>query len=102
MILVDDLSFKKEVLEYEGIVLVDFYADWCGPCRSFSPIFNEFSNENCDVKCVKVDVDKTTIAKNYKVMNIPTILLFKNGEMLDRFVGVMQKRDLGEFVNKHR
>ncbi len=102
MILVDDSSFKNEVLDYEGIVLVDFYADWCGPCRSFSPIFKEFSDENYDVKCVKIDVDKTTIAKNYKVMNIPTILLFKNGEILDRFVGVMQKRDLSEFVNKHR
>lgn len=102
MILVDDLSFKKEVLEFNGIVLVDFYADWCGPCKSFSPIFSEFSNENSDVKCVKVDVDKTTIAKNYRVMNIPTILLFKNGEMLDRSIGVMQKRDLGEFVNKHK
>lgn len=102
MIMVDDLNFSKEVLGFDGIVLVDFYADWCGPCKSFSPIFEEFSNENKDIKCVKVNVDKSTIAKNYKVMNIPTTILFKNGEMKDRSLGVMQKRDLSEFVNRHK
>ncbi len=102
MINVNDLNFKEEVLENKGFTMVDFYANWCGPCKTFSPIFEEFANENQDIKCVKVNVDETTIARQYKIMSIPTILLFYNGEICDRFIGVMQKRDLLEFVNKNK
>lgn len=102
MIKVNDLNFKEEVLERDGFTLVDFYADWCGPCKTFLPIFEEFANENPNIKCVKVNVDETTIAKQYKIMSIPTILLFYNGELCDRFIGVMQKRDLVEFINKNK
>ena len=102
MIIINDLNFKEEVLDNKGFTMVDFYADWCGPCKTFSPIFEEFANENPNIKCVKVNVDETTIARQYKIMSIPTILLFHNGELCDRFVGVMQKRDLLEFVNKNK
>lgn len=102
MINVNDGNFQEEVLDFKGLVVIDFYADWCGPCKSFGPIFEEFSNEISDVKCVKVNVDESTISRKYKVMSIPTIILFKDGEVCDRFVGVMQKRDLVEFVNKNR
>lgn len=95
-------NFEQEVLKNNNKVLVDFYADWCGPCKSFGPIFEEFSNENSDVKCVKINVDESTISRKYKVMSIPTVILFKDGEVCDRFVGVMQKRDLVEFVNKNK
>ena len=102
MINVNDANFQEEVLDFKGLVVIDFYADWCGPCKSFGPIFEEFSNENSDVKCVKINVDEITISRKYKVMSIPTVILFKDGEVCDRFVGVMQKRDLVEFVNKNK
>ncbi|BAK81747.1 thioredoxin [Candidatus Arthromitus sp. SFB-rat-Yit] len=102
MIQVNDTNFNTEVLEYKGIVLVDFYADWCGPCKNFAPIFEEFSKEVSDVKCVKVNVDESTSARTYKVMSIPTVILFKDGEVCDRFIGAMQKKDLSDFVNKNR
>lgn len=102
MINVNDSNFQQEVLDCKGLVVIDFYADWCGPCKSFGPIFEEFSNEVSDVKCVKVNVDESTISRKYKVMSIPTVILFKDGEVCDRFVGVMQKRDLVEFVNKNK
>ena len=102
MINVNDANFQEEVLDFKGLVVIDFYADWCGPCKSFAPIFEEFSNENSDVKCVKINVDESTISRKYKVMSIPTVILFKDGEVCDRFVGIMQKRDLVEFVNKNK
>ena len=102
MINVNDANFQEEVLDFKGLVVIDFYADWCGHCKSFGPIFEEFSNENSDVKCVKINVDESTISRKYKVMSIPTVILFKDGEVCDRFVGVMQKRDLVEFVNKNK
>lgn len=102
MIQVNDTNFNTEVLEHKGIVLVDFYADWCGPCKNFAPIFEEFSKEVSDVKCVKMNVDESTSARTYKVMSIPTVILFKDGEVCDRFIGAMQKKDLNDFVNKNR
>ena len=102
MIQVNDTNFKTEVLEHKGIVLIDFYADWCGPCKNFAPIFEEFSKEVSDVKCVKRNVDESTSARTYRVMSIPTVILFKNGEVCDRFIGAMQKKDLVDFVNKNR
>lgn len=102
MINVNDSNFENEVLSYKGMVLIDFYADWCGPCKTFGPIFEDFSQDITDVKCVKVNVDESTISRKYKVMSIPTVILFKHGEVCDRFIGVMQKRDLHDFVNKNR
>lgn len=102
MIQVNDTNFKTEVLEHKGIVLIDFYADWCGPCKNFAPIFEEFSKEVSDVKCVKMNVDESTSARTYRVMSIPTVILFKDGEVCDRFIGSMQKKDLVDFVNKNR
>ena len=81
MINVNDANFQEEVLDFKGLVVIDFYADWCGPCKSFGPIFEEFSNENSDVKCVKINVDESTISRKYKVMSIPTVILFKDGEV---------------------
>lgn len=102
MLNVNDTNFETEVLNHKGLVLIDFYADWCGPCKNFGPIFEEFASETSDVKCIKVNVDESTIARKYRVMSIPTIILFKDGEVCDRFIGVMQKKDLSEFVNKNK
>ncbi len=102
MIYGDDLNFENEVLSYKGIVIVDFYADWCGPCKSFAPIFEEVASETSGVKFMKVNVDESAIARKYRVMSIPTVVLFKNGEVCDKFIGVMQKKDLIDFINKHK
>ncbi len=102
MVNINDSNFKQEVLDFDGVVVADFYAQWCGPCKSFGPIFEDFARESADVKCVKIDVDESTIARKYKIMSIPTVVLFKNGEVCDKFIGVMQKKDLIDFIDKNK
>ena len=82
----------------EEKVLVDFYADWCGPCRMLSPIIDEVSTEQ-NIKVIKVNVDNhEDIAKKYGIMSIPTIILFKNGEEKNKNIGLLSKEDLLEFI----
>jgi thioredoxin 1 len=88
-----DTSFEEKVLNSDKPVLVDFWAEWCGPCRMVGPIIDEISNEY-DGKAVigKMDVDSNQeFAAKYGVRNIPTVLFFKNGEMVERKVGVAPK-----------
>ena len=74
-------SFKKEVLEESKTVLVDFYADWCGPCKMLSPVIEAVAKENEAIKVVKINVDEAQeIAMEYNIMSIPTILVLKNGK----------------------
>jgi thioredoxin 1 len=84
-------SFVKE-----GVAVVDFWAEWCGPCKMIAPIFKEAAEElGENAKFGKVDVDKNQeLAQKFGVMSIPTILIFKNGEPVDRGVGVVEKEDL--------
>ncbi|MFI0431089.1 thioredoxin [Mariniflexile sp. HMF6888] len=84
-------------------VLVDFFADWCGPCKMLSPILKDVKTELGDkVKIVKIDVDKNqTLAAQYQVRGVPTILLFKNGKQLWRQSGVLQKNDIINIINSH-
>ena len=87
----------KTFLE-EGMVLADFSASWCGPCKMFAPIFEEFSDKT-DVKCVKIDVDNNQeLAREYIVMSVPTIILFKDGKEINRHNGYMSLEQLEEFV----
>lgn len=82
----------------EGDAVVDFYANWCGPCKMFGPIFEEVS-ENSDINFIKLDVDKANeIAREYKVMSIPTIIVFKNGNETKRYTGFMSKEDFLDFI----
>ena len=88
-----------EAIKNNGVVLVDFYADWCGPCKMFSPIIESVANENEDVKVVKINVDNAQdLAIKYQVMSIPTTVIIQNGKEVDRAVGIISKSDLLEMV----
>tara|TARA_R110000765_G_scaffold16474_3_gene46276 strand:+ start:1832 stop:2131 length:300 start_codon:yes stop_codon:yes gene_type:complete len=95
-------SFSK-IIASEIPVLVDFYADWCGPCKMLAPILKQVKVEMGEaIKIVKIDVDKNqSIAAKYQVRGVPTILLFKKGKQLWRQSGVLQKNDLIQIVKSH-
>ena len=90
-----------ELLQEEKLVIVDFWATWCGPCRMLSPLLDEVEAEMADkVEVVKVNVDDADeIAMRYRIMSIPTLLFFKNGQMVDRSVGAMPKSALVDKIN---
>ena len=92
---VNDSNFEQEVLKSNVPVLVDFYADWCGPCKMLSPTVDEVAEENDDIKVVKVNVDESQeIAVKYQVMSIPTLVVIKNGNEINRSVGVIDKEEI--------
>ena len=90
-----------ELLQEEKLVIVDFWATWCGPCRMLSPLLDEVEAEMADkVEVVKVNVDDADeIAMRFRIMSIPTLLFFKNGAMVDRSVGAMPKSALVDKIN---
>ena len=89
------------LLEDQKLVIVDFWATWCGPCRMLSPLLDEVEEEMSDkITVVKVNVDDADeIAMRYRIMSIPTLLFFKNGQLVDKTVGAMPKRTLVEKIN---
>ena len=95
-------SFNK-IIKSETPVLVDFYADWCGPCKMLAPILKQVKDELGEaIKIVKIDVDKNAgIASKFNVRGVPTMLLFKNGKQLWRQSGVLQKNDIVQVVKSH-
>ena len=92
---VSDATFQSEVLEAEGPVLVDFWAPWCGPCRVVHPILEEIDAEREDLKIVSLNTDENQqTSARYEVLSIPTMILFKNGEIAKKVIGAMPKRRL--------
>lgn len=88
-------QFEKEVINEGGVVFVDFYATWCMPCKTMSPIIEEIAKEHKEVKFVKIDIDKNEeLAIKYNVMSIPTMIIMKNGEVTKTFVGVTNKENI--------
>ena len=99
IIKVSDENFEQEVLNSNIPVLVDFYADWCGPCKMLSPIVDEVAKENDDIKVVKVNVDESqNTAIKYQVMSIPTLVVIKNGNEVNRSVGLIDKQEVLNLV----
>ena len=95
-------NYESEVLKSEKPVLIDFYADWCGPCRMMSPIIDEIAEEmNENIKVGKVNVDENQeLAMEYEVMSIPTIIILQNGEVKNSFVGVREKEEIRSCLEK--
>ena len=92
-------SFEQEVLKSDKPVLVDFFAEWCGPCKMLGPVLEEVATEQDAVKICKIDVDKQmSLALKYNVASIPTMLLFKNGQVLATNIGYIGKKQIMEFI----
>ena len=100
---VTDSEFESVVLKAEGLVLVDFCADWCGPCRALGPKLEEIANEfESKAKVVKVNIDENPNSPaNYGVRGIPTMILFKNGQELEQIVGNQPKENIVAAIQKH-
>ncbi len=92
---VTDTNFQAEVLESDKPVLVDFWAPWCGPCRVVAPVLEEIASERDDLRIVKLNVDENQqTAANYEVLSIPTMILFKNGQVAKKIIGAYPKKRL--------
>lgn len=92
-------NFESEVMQSDKPVFIDFWADWCGPCQMVAPVIEEISNEVTDVKIAKVNVDEEMeLAQKYSVMSIPTMVLIKNGEVVNTTVGAQPKEDILKFI----
>ena len=98
---VNSSEFKSEVLDHKGVGLVDFFATWCGPCKALTPIVDKLSEEmSGKVKIVKVDIDENSaLATEYRVMSVPTMKLFKNGEVVETLVGLRPESELRDKLN---
>jgi thioredoxin 1 len=97
------LDFESEVVQSDKLVIVDFWAEWCGPCKMIAPLLDEVAKEMTGkVKIVKVNVDEEQqLAQQYGIYNIPTLLFFKNGKVCEQVVGTAAKKVLIEKINSH-
>lgn len=98
---VTDTDFQ-ETLQNNELVLVDFWAPWCGPCRAVAPVLEEIANENSNVVIAKMNIDENpNTASQHGIMSIPTMMIFKNGELVDRLVGALPKPSIMEKLKPH-
>ncbi len=96
-------NFEDEVIKNDKVTVVDFFADWCGPCRKLSPIIEEIEQELSEkVKFTKINTDDNIeLAQTYQISGIPTLLVFKNGQLAERMVGLMPKNSIITNIEKH-
>jgi thioredoxin 1 len=100
---VNHRDFDRKVLDAGEVVLVDFYADWCGPCKRLAPVLDELARETPDARVVKVNIDHSPeLADQYAVRSVPTLIVFKNGKPVARRMGLNSKRDLQSLLALHQ
>ena len=99
-----DANFEAEAIQAKGVKVVDFWAEWCGPCRAITPIIEDLAGQyGDDVKVGKLNVDDNSeVATRYAIRSIPTILILKDGEVVDRHVGMISKPALQQKIEMHR
>lgn len=100
---ITDNNFKQSVLEQTGVVVVDFWAQWCGPCRKLAPLLEQIQNEFKDeIKIYKIDADKNiNTAKEYGISSLPSVLIFQDGEAKEFMAGMMQKSAIVSNIKKY-
>ena len=103
LINITDEEFEDSILKNSGVCLVDFWAEWCGPCKQISPILEEIaSEENNDITIAKINIDENPrVATDYGIRSIPTMLLFSNGEVNDTKVGALPKQELNDWIKSN-
>ena len=98
---INEQEYKDLVLGSKGIVILDFFASWCGPCRMLAPVLEEIEEEK-NVSVYKMDVDECeSVPREYGVMSIPTVCIFKDGKFQEKFLGYRQKEEIEEILEKH-
>ena len=103
MLYITNDNFKTEIEEYRGLAVIDFYADWCGPCRMLAPIFEELAGEYTDVKFCKVNVDnEPELAKMFNVQSIPMVALVKDNTFVDMSLGFVPKDKLAKLIEEYK
>lgn len=99
----DSKNFQKDVLDSKQLVIVDFFAEWCGPCQVFAPVVEDLANSDNSLNVVKIDIDSDKdLAIKYNVEAVPTLVVFKNGKKLDSVTGILDKTGLSNFVNQYK
>lgn len=98
---INDSNFETEIAK--GLVLVDCWAEWCGPCRMIAPVLDELSREMTDVSICKLNVDENqSTAQKLGITSIPTLLLYKDGKLVDKMIGAMPKPQIKKFIDNHK
>ena len=97
-----DSTFQDDISSQSNLVLVDFWAEWCGPCKQISPILEEIANEKDSINILKLNIDENpTTPQKYNVRGIPTLMLFKDGKLIDTKIGSLPKSSLEDWINSY-
>jgi len=97
-----DSTFQDDISSQSNLILVDFWAEWCGPCKQISPILEEIANEKDNLNILKLNIDENPVTpQKYNVRGIPTLMLFKDGKLIDTKIGSLPKSSLEDWINSY-